>query len=391
MRVDFMNKYLSALKVLRGLSKNKVISAMFDYCGDKTQESFNTFVYEIYKSRAENDLLGYIERSILLDENAFSVGSCSLVGASQFVENAFISDVGKIFDCFIEIASSDNYSSGSHLPLFADGNLKKAVENLSVHYFKNGYGIYLKSIAFKFDGENLSPIEYIDTVQLTDLKDYHEEKKQISDNIRDFLNGYPYSNMLLYGDRGTGKSSTVHAMLNNFAGEGLRLIEVDRAHLDKISKIRQSVAALPTKFIIFIDDLSLDAGDDISTLKAEVEGSVIGVTNSMIVATSNRRHVVKETFTERDNSVHPQDSIEEELSLSDRFGLTVYFASTDKESYKSIVLQLASDMKLKTDAGVLLSLAERWAIENGGRSPRRARQFADFVSACEKSGREIEF
>lgn len=386
-----MNKYLSALKVLRGLSENKVIAAMFDYCGDKTQENFNAFVYEIYKNRAEGDLLGYIEKAILIDENAFSIGSSFPEGASQFVEKAFISDMEKIFECFNEIADRKDYKRGAHLPLFADGNLNLAVINLSIHYAKNGYGKFLESTAFKFDGENLTPIERIDPVKLSDLKDYQEEKKKIADNIKDFLNGYPYSHMLLYGDRGTGKSSTVHAMLNAFADEGLRLIEVDRAHLGEISKIRQSVAALPTKFIIFTDDLSLDAGEDISTLKAEVEGSVIGVTNSMIVATSNRRHVVKETFAERDNSVHPQDSIEEELSLSDRFGLTVYFSSTDKESYKSIVLQLALDMHLETDEGKLLTLAERWAIENGGRSPRRAKQFADFVSACEKSGREIDF
>ena len=181
-------------------------------------------------------------------------------------------------------------------------------------------------------------------------------------------------------------------MLNAYCGKGLRLVELDKNDLPSIKKIKQQLAPLPLKFIIFIDDLTLDEQDErTSALKSAVEGSVVYGNNVMIVATSNRRHVVKESFSERDNSVHPADSIEEQLSLSDRFGLTVMFSSTDKAQYLSIVRQLAADCELTTPSERLETLAERWAIQNGGRSPRRAKQFVDFVYACERSGRAIDF
>ena len=196
--------------------------------------------------------------------------------------------------------------------------------------------------------------------------------------------------MLLYGDRGTGKSSTVHAMLNAYSDSGLRLIELDKSQLPSVKEIKQQVAPLPLKFILFIDDLTLDEQDDkTSALKSAIEGSSVDSNNVMVVATSNRRHVIKEKFSDRDNSVHPADSIEEQLSLSDRFGITVMFSSTDRAEYLSIVNQLAADLKLTTPKKQLEALAERWAIVNGGRSPRRAKQFTDFVYSCERSGRVL--
>ena len=153
------------------------------------------------------------------------------------------------------------------------------------------------------------------------------------------------------------------------------------------------VADNPLKFMIFIDDLSLGEYDDkISTLKAGLEGSVCGSSdNIMIVATSNRRHIVKESFSDRENSVHPGDSMAEQLSLSDRFGLTVMFSPTDRQNYLSITEQLADDRGLTTDRETLMALAERWAILKGGRSPRRAKQFIDFAYACEQRGMQINF
>jgi hypothetical protein len=160
-----------------------------------------------------------------------------------------------------------------------------------------------------------------------------------------------------------------------------------------IPEIKQLIANNPLKFIIFIDDLSLGEYDDkVSTLKASLEGSVSsGADNAMIVATSNRRHIVKESFNDRENSVHPSDSMDEQLSLSDRFGLTVNFSTTDKAEYLSIITQLAADRHLTTNNDKLAALAERWALVKGGRSPRRAKQFIDLVYSCEKRGTEIEF
>ena len=175
--------------------------------------------------------------------------------------------------------------------------------------------------------------------------------------------------------------------------DGLRIIEISKENMLCIPAVRELVADNPLKFIIFIDDLSLDEYDEkVSSLKAGLEGSVSGGTeNVMIAATSNRRHIVKESFSDRENSVHPGDSIAEQLSLSDRFGLTVMFSTTDKSEYLSIVGQLADDAGIKTDRQQLFALAERWALTKGGRSPRRAKQFADLAYACEQRGVPIDF
>jgi hypothetical protein len=199
--------------------------------------------------------------------------------------------------------------------------------------------------------------------------------------------------MLLYGDRGTGKSSTIHAMLNKYFNDGLRIIELNKENMLDIPQIRSIIANNPLKFIIFIDDLSLGEYDEkVSSLKASLEGSISGGSdNAMIVATSNRRHIVKESFNDRENSIHPTDSMAEQLSLSDRFGLTVNFSTTDKAEYLDIVKKLADDRQLKIDSEKLFSLAERWALVKGGRSPRRAKQFIDLAYSCEKRNIEIEF
>ena len=197
--------------------------------------------------------------------------------------------------------------------------------------------------------------------------------------------------MLLYGDKGTGKSSTVHAMLNKYAQQGLRAVEIRKDQIPEINAVKELLAALPFRFLLFIDDLSLEERDGkVTALKAGLEGSMHEKSsNVMIVATSNRRHILKENFSDRENSVHARDTMEEQLSLSDRFGLTVCFSSTGKAEYLSIVRQLAADAKLQMDENTLFALAERWALSKGGRSPRRAKQFIDYVYACQVKGTEI--
>ena len=198
--------------------------------------------------------------------------------------------------------------------------------------------------------------------------------------------------MLLYGDRGTGKSSTVDAMINLFSDKKLRLVEIDKENILTLPALKSMLASVPMKFVVFIDDFSLRENDDrVSTLKAALQGSMEGnVGNVMIVATSNRRHIVEENFATRMDSVHVGDSEEELLSLSDRFGITVLFASVNKQNYLSIVHATAEEMKITTPAETLDLLAERWAILRGGRSPRRARQFVDYIYACEQKGVSVE-
>lgn len=263
---------------------------------------------------------------------------------------------------------------------------------LAEYYRKNGYGIFIGNKAFTYENGALQPVKNTPEVSLRDLKDYEDEKRAIGRNIVSFLDGLPYSNMLLYGDKGTGKSSTIHAMLNEYADRGLRAVELPKEQVKEINAVKAVLSALPFHFLIFIDDLSLEENDEkVTALKAGLEGSMNEKSrNVMIVATSNRRHILKENFSDRDNSVHARDTMEEQLSLSDRFGLTVCFSSTGKKEYLSIVRQLADDAGITIPEEELAVLAERWAISKGGRSPRRAKQFVDYVRACTAKGLEIE-
>ena len=269
----------------------------------------------------------------------------------------------------------------------------KTVERIAQFYRRNGYGIYIGNKAFTFDGESLQPVLNTPEITLRDLKDYEEEKRAVENNIVSFIEGLPYSNMLLYGDKGTGKSSTVHAMLNKYAEKGLRCVEIPKEQICLINKVKEVLSSLPFKFILFIDDLSLEERDEkVTALKAGLEGSIHERSaNVMIVATSNRRHIVKENFSDRENSVHARDTMEEQLSLSDRFGLTVCFSSTGKAEYLSIVKQLAADARLEISEEELCVLAERWALVKGGRSPRRAKQFIDYAYSCQAKRLPVDF
>ena len=283
---------------------------------------------------------------------------------------------------------------GEDNPLFGENwDSEQALSRIEDFYRRNGYGIFIGHKAFTFENGQLKPVYNTSSITLSDLKDYEAEKKAVADNTLSFLSGLPYSNMLLYGDKGTGKSSTIHAVLNQYAEKGLRAVEISKDRLKEISDVKEVLAELPFKFILFIDDLSLEERDEkVTSLKASLEGSLSEKgANVMIVATSNRRHILKENFSDRDNSVHARDTMEEQLSLSDRFGLTVCFSSTGKAEYLSIVRQLAQDRKLTLPDEELCALAERWALIKGGRSPRRARQFIDYAYACTAKNIPIEF
>ena len=386
-----MNNYINRLKVLRNLESNRLVYSLLEYSVKKSPEAYNDLLYEIYAAGAETCLSATVQSAVLHDINAFST-ACAKVGTvSEYLRQAYLDDLHIISDALSQFNGDTDFSLGEPLQGFnCPGQL--LADNLELFYRNYGYGQFIDGKAFEYQGGGFLPISGTADITLSKLKNYASEKAVIENNVKNFLEGLPFSHMLLYGDRGTGKSSTVHAMLNAYSDSGLRLIELDKSQLPSVKEIKQQVAPLPLKFILFIDDLTLDEQDDkTSALKSAIEGSFVDSNNVMVVATSNRRHVIKEKFSDRDNSVHPADSIEEQLSLSDRFGITVMFSSTDRAEYLSIVNQLAADLKLTTPKKQLEALAERWAIVNGGRSPRRAKQFTDFVYSCERSGRALEF
>ncbi len=244
---------------------------------------------------------------------------------------------------------------------------------------KCGYGIYAKYRAFYFDGRIL-PIASPDPIRLCELVGYRREKELILDNTRALIEGKPAANVLLTGDAGTGKSSTVKAVVNELCGEGLRILELKKEQLRLLPEILGELNRNPLKFIIFIDDLSFTRNDDnFSALKAMLEGSVSAkARNVVIYATGNRRHLIKETFSERDaDEVHRNDAMQEIVSLSERFGLHITFSRPDKATYLEIVHRLCDGAKLSYNPEKLDAAAEKFALQKSIRSARAARQFVD--------------
>ena len=248
---------------------------------------------------------------------------------------------------------------------------------------KKGYGMFAKHHVFTVENGQLVPVTYPDPQRLSELPGYEKEREKVIANTKALLAGMPANNVLLYGDAGTGKSSAVKAIANEFAPEGLRLVEVKKNQLYQIPDLMDKLAANPLKFILFIDDLSFTANDDnFAALKAILEGSVGGrAKNIAVYATSNRRHLIKETLTDRTgDDIHEADTRQELMSLSARFGLTVTFQRPEKARFETILAELAKQHGIDMPMDQLLVKAEAFAIRAGGRSPRVAKQF---IEQCE--------
>ena len=248
---------------------------------------------------------------------------------------------------------------------------------------KKGYGMFAKHHVFTVENGQLVPVKYPDPQRLSELPGYEKEREKVIANTKALLAGMPANNVLLYGDAGTGKSSAVKAIANEFAPEGLRLVEVKKNQLYQIPDLMDKLAANPLKFILFIDDLSFTANDDnFAALKAILEGSVGGrARNIAVYATSNRRHLIKETLTDRTgDDIHEADTRQELMSLSARFGLTVTFQRPEKARFETILAELAKQHHVDMPMDQLLVKAEAFAIRAGGRSPRVAKQF---IEQCE--------
>jgi predicted AAA+ superfamily ATPase len=223
-------------------------------------------------------------------------------------------------------------------------------------------------------------------INMDDLYSYERERREVLENTLQFLKGYQANNVLLYGDRGTGKSSTVKALVNEYHGKGLRIIEVPKGYLSDFPEIIRLLRGRSQKFIIFVDDLTFDDSTaNYTALKAVLEGGLESrPSNVVIYATSNRRHLVKERFSDRPDSldtdeIHKNDSVQEKLSLADRFGITVIFTAPDQERYLEIASALAEQRGLQVQQNILKKEALKWANRHNGRSPRTARQFIDWL------------
>ncbi|MEB3119573.1 MAG: ATP-binding protein [Limnothrix sp.] len=249
-------------------------------------------------------------------------------------------------------------------------------------------GQFSESRAFRWRSGQLVPVTHPDPIDLPDLAGYDGPKAQLIQNTEFLLAGHRALNVLLYGARGTGKSSLVKALLSAYGDRGLRLVEVAKQELDHLPEIVDLLRSAPQKFILFVDDLSFEEDDEaFKALKVCLEGGITERPKNVVVyATSNRRHLVREYFADRPrpsdaDEVQSWDTVQEKLSFADRFGLTLTFEAADQDTYLEIVNHLADLANLGIDRAELRFRALQWATRHNGRSGRTARQFIDFLTA----------
>ena len=261
-------------------------------------------------------------------------------------------------------------------------NSQELLERLIEHYSRLGSGVLSKYIAFKLDKE-LFGIEKVDVSSFDSLVGLEYQKNILIENTKSFVEGKKANNVLLFGDRGCGKSSSVKALLNMFSDQGLRLIEVPKAHIADIPSLTAYLNDKPHKYILFLDDLSFESNDkDYKALKVSMEGQLQARgDNVLIYATSNRRHLVKETWEDRQGSdIHVNDHLQETLSLSERFGISLVFSSPNQREYLNIVKELLLGYGIEMNEEIEKA-AVVWQMDYGSKSGRCAKQFVyNYVS-----------
>ena len=379
---------LFALCIFRELLEDTVLDALFSHIKHPSVASYAEFVSLLYAANG-GDLGEYVKELCLNSENVY----VKAIGAQKIIPRYMRDAVEAELGVFQEISALDKETLCAHLkysgflPDFTStkSDLKDIYQHRAENIGKYGYGIYAKYRMFCVDENGcIVPVLHPDKTELCDLVDYEQERGIVMDNTQALLAGKPAANVLLTGDAGTGKSSTVKAVANALWDVGLRLIEMRKDQLRSIPKVLDELSSNPLKFVLFIDDLSfLKDDDNFNALKAVLEGSVTAKSSNVVIyATSNRRHIIKETFSDREgDDVHRNDTMQELISLSERFGIHITFSKPNKQTFLNIVHHLANENGIDMPTDELDLLAERFALERGGRSARLARQFIDGLLA----------
>ena len=394
MKLKELQIRLHSLAIFRALLSDPVVSAFLDYLGSRSSSTaeavskYAAFVSALYGTE-KRTLAGYIQHIVNNDENAY----IRMIGQGKQPWPEMESQVEQellVLQAVADLTPEDlreGLDWSGYLPVFANKrlNIVDSYHQRCANIHRLGYGIYAKHIMFYIgEGNRIVPVINPDQTRLSSLIDYKREQQIILDNTVALLEGKPAANILLTGDAGTGKSSTVKAVVNELHDRGLRILEVRKEQLHAIPAILDELNTNPLKFILFIDDLSFQKDDDnFSALKAILEGSVSAKSRNVVIyATSNRRHLIKESFSDRDgDDIHRNDTMQEIISLSERFGIQVTFQKPNKETYLGIVRHIAAQKGIVMDANELDMLAERFALGRGGRSARAATQFIDGLLA----------
>ena len=277
--------------------------------------------------------------------------------------------------------------------LAATQNVDHFKRTLTQFYKEFGVGKLGLHKAFRVEHPENSDVEIIPItniahVHLDDLVGYEDAKKKLVDNTKAFVEGKKANNCLMFGDAGTGKSSSIKAILNQYYDQGLRMIEVYKHQFQDLNDVIAQIKNRNYKFIIYMDDLSFEEFEiEYKYLKAVIEGGLEKKPkNVLIYATSNSRHLIRETFRDkqdRDEDMHTNDTVQEKLSLVARFGVTIYFGSPDKKAFQEIVRVLAKKNGINMPEEQLLLEANAWELSHGGLSGRTAQQFIDYLAGRE--------
>ncbi len=378
---------LEALVIFRSLRDDPLIHALMQFCQTDSQNTLSGI--RCYSEMAAalychgDDLTTYMEQLVLTHENVCVRRS----GAGQPIPAHMMQCLFTELKLLTRVASLTPAQLQAEMPFCVplpgwnthEVDLTVLYQERLSQIHCHGYGIYARWHMFTLgQAGELLPVTCPDPITLEDLAGYTRERQVVIDNTKALLRGKVASNVLLSGDAGTGKSATVKAIANAFRKEGLRLIELNKNQLCHIPRLMEKLSGNPLKFILFIDDLTFSENDpDFGMLKAILEGSVAArMKNTVIYATSNRRHLVKETFDDGSDK-HQNDTIQERISLSERFGITVTFSRPPKKLYLEIVHALAEQAGLKMSPEELEAEAERFALQKCGRSARAARQLID--------------
>ena len=391
--LDKIKLGFSSVVIFRNILKTKVIKKLLKFLNCETKENidnikqidlYSEFLSELFKS--DNNLADFILSQIFLDDNIY-ISKCILKQEiNNYLKKTFKNELN-----FFKYISSFDFSS------ILNKEYSKNIAELEIKeidfykiYFehiknidKKGYGIFYNNNMFVLDDrKNIIAVKNKDNQDIKKLYGYEIERNKVLSNTKILIEGKKANNILLYGDAGTGKSSTVKAVANFFKDEGLRLIEIKKNQLHFITDIIEKLSCSPLKFIIFIDDLTFSSNDDtFSYLKAILEGGVNSFPNNIAVyVTSNYRHLIKENFTDRTgDDIHIEDTIQQIMSLTNRFGIIITFQRPGRDLFKEIVLSYAKENNIKTDKEELINQAEAYAIRSAGRSPRVAKQFIELL------------
>lgn len=377
------------LLIFNGIFEDEGIKAIYN--NDNTVALRHIIRYGETEAVTDDAVSEYVAAKLADDDNILSYVLRSGTMAGEDLKNAALCDLEKIYSWLYNKSlkyqpskKNLNFFDGyrKSISVIAKANSPEKLFNLLCrHYTELGSGVLSKYVAFKYDNNELTGVICDEGVTFDSLIGLEYQKKILMDNSKAFVNGNAANNVLLFGDRGTGKSSCVKAILNMLADEGLRMIEMPKSMISKIPELARRLSLSPHKYILFLDDLSFEKHDsDYRALKIAMDGQLQAHPDNVIIyATSNRRHLIKESWADREGGdVHRNDNMQETLSLSERFGISLVFSAPNQQEYLSIVKGILEQNGIECTPE-LEKKAIVWQMNYGGRNPRLARQFASSV------------